>query len=54
MRNGDFVVKYKIEESIDSELDKKIEKFLKTLGYRWSGSGIHVQENIRDIAFKKI
>lgn len=54
MENGDLTIKYKEEQSIDRELDKKIEEVLKTLGYKWTGSGISVRDNIRDISFKKI
>ncbi len=54
MENGDLIIKYKKEQSIDSELDKRIGDFLKTLGYEWTGSGISVRDNIRDIYFKKI
>ena len=53
MDNGDLIIKYKEEQSIDKELDKKIENFLKTLGYIWVGSGISVLDNIRDIKFIK-
>lgn len=53
MENGDLVIKYKEERSIDSELDQKIMNFLKTLGYKWNGSGWDVQTNIRDISFTK-
>ena len=53
MDNGDLVIKYKIEQSIDAELDKKIEKLLASLGYKWTGSGFSVRENIRDIKFIK-
>ena len=53
MDNGDLVVKYKIKQSIDAELDKKIENLLVSLGYKWTGSGISVHENIRDIKFIK-
>ena len=53
MENGDLIIKYKEEQSIDKELDKKIGNFLKTLGYKWTGSGISVRDNIRDIKFIK-
>ncbi|KKM88189.1 hypothetical protein LCGC14_0546700 [marine sediment metagenome] len=53
MENGDLVIKYKIELSIDNKLDKQIEKCLKTLGYKWRGSGISISDNIRDISFSK-
>ena len=53
MENGDLIIKYKEEQSIDSELDKKIENFLKTLGYERTDSGISVLDNIRDITFIK-
>lgn len=53
MENGDLIVKYKVEQNIDSVLDKKIEILLGTLGYEWKGSGISVRDNIRDIHFKK-
>ena len=54
MEDGDLEIRYKKSEMIDSTLDKQIEKFLKTLGYEWRGSGISVQDSIRDIQFKKI
>ena len=54
MENGDLKIQYKIEQNIDSVLDKKIDKFFKTLGYKWTGSGISVHDNIRDISFTKI
>ena len=54
MENGDLVIKYRVAYSIDNELDKKIDKFFKTLGYKWTGSGISVHDNIRDISFTKI
>jgi len=53
MENGDLIVKYKEEQSIDSKLDKKIESFFETLGYEWKGSGISTLDNIRDISFIK-
>ncbi len=54
MENGDLIVKYKEEQSIDSKLDKKIGGFFETLGYEWKGSGISTSDNIRDIYFKKV
>ena len=48
-----IVIKYEIEQSIDSKLDKEIENLLKTFGYKWTGSGFSVHENIRDIQFAK-
>jgi len=54
MENGDLIIKYKEEQGIVREMDKKIEAFLKTLGYKWVGSGISVPECIRDIQFKII
>ena len=54
MNDGDLIVKYKKPESIDRVLDDKIRDFLKTLGYKWVGSGILLEDNIRDIQFKKI
>ena len=51
MENGDLIIKYKVEHSIDTELDKKIETFFKTLGYKWTGSGISVRENISHITY---
>ena len=53
MENGDLKIQYKLEQSIDSELDKKIEILLKSFGYKWTGSGFSVHENIRDIQFIK-
>ena len=53
MENGDLIIKYKKEQSIDSELDKKIGSFFETLGYEWTGSGISVIDNVRDISFVK-
>lgn len=53
MENGDLIVKYKEEQSIDSKLDKKIGSFFETLGYEWKGSGISTLDNIRDISFVK-
>jgi len=53
MENGDLKIQYKVEQSIDSVLDKKIEILLRSLGYKWTGSGISVHENIRDIQFIK-
>ena len=52
MENGDLIIKYKEEQGIVREMDKKIETFLETLGYKWKGSGISVRNNIRDIQFK--
>ena len=54
MKDGDLEVRYKKSEMIDSTLDKQIEKFFKTLGYKWKGSGISVQHSIRDIQFTKL
>ena len=51
MENGDLIVKYKEEQDIDNELDKKIENLLKTFGYKWTGSGFSVLDDIRDIYF---
>ncbi len=53
MENGNLIIKYKEEQNINKELDKKIENFLKTLGYKQIGSGISVLDNIRDINFIK-
>ena len=54
MNDGDLIVEYKKPESIDRVLDDKIRDFLKTLGYKWVGSGILLEDNIRDIQFRKI
>lgn len=54
MECGDLIVKYKEEQDIDNELDKKIENLLKTFGYKWTGSGFSVLDDIRDIHFKKV
>lgn len=54
MENGDLVIKYKEEQGIVKEMDKKIKDFLYTLGYKWMGSGFSVRDNIRDIQFKII
>jgi hypothetical protein len=54
MKDGDLIIKYKEKQSINTKLDRKIENFLKTLGFKWIGSGISVQDNVRDIQFKKI
>ena len=53
MTEGDFIIKYKIKQSINRELDQKIEKLLKSFGYKWTGSGIGTHDNVRDIAFIK-
>ncbi len=53
MNDGDLIIKYKLPYSIDNELDKKIDKFFKSLGYKWTGSGISIHDNIRDISFIK-
>lgn len=52
-RNGDLVIKYKVKQSLNKLVDKKIENCLKPLGYKWIGSGFDIQENIRDIQFHK-
>ncbi|KKL23231.1 hypothetical protein LCGC14_2427470 [marine sediment metagenome] len=54
VENGDLIIKYKEEQSIDREMDKKIEAFFKTLGYKWTGSGISIPGEIRDIRFTKL
>ncbi|KKN22676.1 hypothetical protein LCGC14_0912590 [marine sediment metagenome] len=54
MKDGDLKIKYKKSESIDTVLDKQIEKFLKSIGYEWRGSGFSIENNVRDIQFTKL
>jgi len=53
MNDGDLIIKYKLPYSIDNELDKKINEFFETLGYKWKGSGFSINDNTRDISFIK-
>ena len=42
------------QHDIDVDLDNEIEKFFKTLGFRWWASGIDLVKPFeRDIAFEK-
>ena len=38
---------------LDKSLDKKIEKFFEGLGYEFTGSGMMIAEQIRDITFER-
>lgn len=42
------------QHDIDVNLDEEIEKFFKSLGFKWTGSGIDLVKPFeRDIAFEK-
>ena len=47
----DLKVEYCLPNKIDSELDKQIEKFFETVGYKRYASGYSHVDGYRDLAF---
>ena len=39
---------------LDTGLDKKIRKFFERIGYRWTGQGMEIKTQIRDITFEDL
>ena len=46
-------IKVTYTDGLDTELDKKIEKFFEGLGFGFTGSGMEIKSQIRDITFEE-
>ena len=50
--DGHFIIKYDFTDGINEKVDLAISKTLKTLGYKFIGSGYNLRTGIRDLEFK--